>query len=344
MISHGVLLRTAEVIHMIDRRTLIASTGAALLAPPFPSLAQPAGKVYRIGVFDYAPVSPQHPNAVAFFDELRRRGYLQGQNLVVERRDAGGRADRLAEVAREMVAWRPEVITASSAGPNLALKAATTSIPIVMTGVGDPVGVGLVVSLARPGGNITGVATMVPENFSAKQLQLLNDGVPRVRRIAVFVNPDNPTNRNLLALLASAAQRLGLDLRIFEVRASGEVGAALEAARREGCQAVYTPGDAVLNSPALGLGQLVTGAGLPLISGLRRQAEAGGLMSYGPDFIDLYRRAAILTDRLLKGERPADLPIEQPTKFELVINLKTARELGLTIPQSVLLQADEVIR
>lgn len=329
---------------LIDRRTLIASTGAALLASSFPSLAQPAGKIYRIGVFDYTPVSPQHPNAVAFFDELQRRGYVQGQNLVVERRDAGGQKDRAAEVAREMVAWKPDVITASTPVPNLALKAATTSIPIVMTGVGDPVSLGLVVSLARPGGNITGVTPVVPENFSSKQLQLLHECVPTAKRVAVFANPDNPTTKNLLAPLASTAQRLGLDLRIFEIRATQEVGAAVEAARREGCRAVFSLSDAVLISPALGLGQMVTDAGLPLMSFLRRQTEAGGLMSYGPDFIDLYRRAAILADRLLKGERPADLPIEQPTKFELVINLKTARALGLTIPQPMLLQADEVIQ
>jgi len=327
---------------MIDRRTLIASTGAALLASPFPSLAQPAGKVYRIGVFDYAFVSPQHPNALAFFDELQRRGYVQGKNLVVERRDAGGRADRVAEVAREMVAWAPDLITASTAAPNLALKEATKSIPILLTSVGDPVGVGLVVSLARPGGNITGMTTAVPENFPSKQLQLLHDAVPSASRIAVFVNPDNPMTKGVLSPLASSARRLGLDLRIFDVRAPQEVAAAIEAARREGYQAVHSLGDPVLNSPALG--RLVTSAGLPLMSLLRRQAEDGGLMSYGPDFIDLYRRAAILADRLLKGERPADLPIEQPTKFELVINLKTARALALTIPQIVLLQADEVIQ
>lgn len=327
---------------MLDRRSVIAGAGGVLLASALPSRAQP-GKTYRIGVFDYGPVSPQHPNALAFFDELRRRGYVQGQNLLIERRDAGSQPDRLAEVAREMVAWKPHVITASGTGPNLALKAATDSIPIVMTGVGDPVGVGLVTSLARPGGNITGVASLVPEHFASKQLQLLHDTVPGAKRIAVLINPDNPLHKSLMVQAAATAQQLSLELRAFEVRAPEAAGAAIEAARRERCQAVYSPGDAVLNSPALGLGQLATDAGLPFLSGLRRQAEAGGLMSYGPDFLDLYRRAAILADRLFKGERAADIPIEQPSKYELVLNLKAAKALGLTIPRGVLLQADVAI-
>ena len=327
---------------MVDRRSVIAGVGGVLLASTLASRAQP-GKIYRIGVFDYSPVSPQHPNALAFFDELRRRGYVQGQNLVIDRRDAGSQLDRLAEVAREVVAGKPDVITASTAGPNLALKAATSSIPIVMTGVGDPVGVGLVASLARPGGNITGIAPFVPEHFAAKQLQLLHDAVPGAKRIAFLYNPDNPSNQNLLALVAATAQQLALELRVFEVRAPQAAGAAIEAARRDRCQAVYAPGDTVLVSPVLGLAQMAADAGLPLMSGLRRQAEAGGLMSYGPDWLDLYRRAAILADRLFKGERPADIPIEQPSKYELFVNLKTAKALGLTIPQSLLLQADAVM-
>ena len=327
---------------MLDRRGFVAGMAGTLLAGAFPALAQP-GRTYRIGVFDYGPVSAQHPNAVAFFDELRRRGYVQGLNLLVERRDADSRQERLAEVAREMVAWKPDVITASSTGPNFALKAVTASIPIVMTGVADPVAAGLVDSLARPGGNITGLTTVAPEHFAAKQLQLLHDAVPGARRIAVLVNPDNPLHTSMAARLAPTAQRLALELRFFEVRAPEAVAAAIDAARRERCQAMYSPGDAVVNSPTLGLGQLSADAGLPLLSSLRRQAEARGLMSYGPDFLDLYRRAAILADRLLKGARPADIPIEQPNKYELVVNLKTAKALSLTIPQGVLLQADVVI-
>ena len=327
---------------MLDRRNVIAGVGGVLLVPALVSRAQP-GRIWRVGVFDYSPVSPQHPNALAFFDELQRRGYSQGKNLVVERRDAGSQPERVAEVAREMVAWKPDVITASSTGPNLALKAATASIPIVMTGVGDPVAAGLAASLARPGGNITGITPSVPGHFAAKQLQMLSDAVPGARRIAVLVNPDNPSNKSLLVPLAAAAQQSGLELRVFEVRSPEAVGAAIGAAQRERCHAAYAPGDAVLNAPSIGLGKLFTEAGLPALSSLRRQTETGGLMSYGPDFLDLYRRAAILADRLLKGERPADIPIEQPSKFELVVNQKAARALGVTLPRSVLLLADEVI-
>lgn len=328
---------------MISRRILLARAGYALIPTPLVVHAQTPGKVYRLGVFDYGPVSPKHPNAVAYFDELRRRGYAQGQNLVVLRRDAGSQLDRLGEIAREVVSWKPDVITASSSGANLALKAVTTSIPIVMTGVGDPVGVGLVASLARPGGNFTGITAVAGNQFSAKALQLLHEAVPRAKVIGVFINPDNPGNRMLLSPLMAAAQHLSIDLRVFEVRAPQEVQAAIEAALREPCQAVYVPGDPVLNAPALGLGQRATDAALPLMSLLRLQVEAGGLMSYGPNFPDLYRRAAMQTDRLFRGERPAEMPIEQPTRFELVINRKTARTLGLTISQALLLQADEVL-
>lgn len=327
----------------MDRRNLITHAARALAALALPVSAQPAGRVYRIAVFDYAFVSPEHPNALAFFDELRRRGYVQGKNLIVERRDAGGSPERVAQVAREVVDWKPDLITASTATPNLALQQITRTIPIVMTAVADPMGVGLVASLAQPGGNITGVGSLVPEMFSSKQLQLLRDGVPRAKRIAVFVNPDNPMTRGALAPLPPAAERLGLELRIFEVRAVHEVPAVVEAARRDECHAVHSPGDQILTSPIVRLGERTRDAGLPLMSISRRQCEDGGFMSYGPDFLDMYRRAATMADRLLKGERPANLPVELPTKYEFVVNLKTAKALDLTVPKSVLGLADVII-
>lgn len=324
----------------LTRRLLLTAAAAAWAGAG--ARAQQAGRVYRIGVFDFGPVSPQHPNAVAFFDELRERGYVQGRNLIVERVDAGSQAARLAEVAQQIVAWKPDLITASGSGPNLALKAVTSTVPIVMTGVGDPVGLGLVASLAHPGGNFTGVTPVVPGGFVGKQLQLLQEAVPAARRVAIFGKTDNPALAVARAELMSAAPPLGMDLRLFDVPSREDIDAAIAAARKDQRQAVLAPGDAVLNSPAFA--QAVTAAGLPLMSLLRRHAEAGGLMSYGPDFIALYRRAAVLADRLLRGERAADMPIEQPTRFELVLNLDAAKRLGLAFPQSLLLRADEVIR
>ena len=329
----------------VDRRRLVAAALGAGLAHAWPLsvLAQAPGRVYRVAVFDFAPVSAQHPNALAFFDELRRRGYVAGQNLVVERRDAGGDPDRLALVAREVVAWKPDLITASSTAPNLAIKAATSTIPIVMTGVGDPVGIGLAQSLGRPGGNVTGIAFIVPGAFIGKMLQLLHEILPGATRIAMLVNPNNALNQVMIRQEApAAAQRLGIEMRVYEVRTSAEVEPAIEHALRDRCDAVLVYGDPLLNPPRVG--ELVARAGLPLMSFIRAHAQAGGLVSYGPDTIELYRRAAGVADRVLKGANPAELPIEQPSKFDLVVNLKAAKALGVTIPSSVLLRADEVIQ
>ena len=331
-------------LNQIDRRRLVAEAAATAVlgAWQLPSMAQAPGRIYRVAVFDFLPVSPEHPNAIAFFDELRRRGYVVGRNLIVERRDAGGDPQRLALVAQEVVAWKPDLITASSTAPNLAIKAATATIPILMTGVGDPVQLGLVQSLARPGGNITGIAVIVPGGFAGKQLQLLHEIVPGAKRIAVLVNPNNAVNGALVAQDARpAAEGLGLDLRVFNVRVATDIEAAVETAVRERCDAAWVLGDPLLNPPRVGA--LIARAGLPLMSFIRAHTQSGGLVSYGPDLVDLYRRAGGIADRLLKGALPAELPIEQPTKFELVVNVKAAKALGLTVASSVLLRADEVI-
>jgi len=331
-------------LNQIDRRRLVAEAAATAVlgAWQLPSMAQAPGRIYRVAVFDFLPVSPEHPNAIAFFDELRRRGYVVGRNLIVERRDAGGDPQRLALVAQEVVAWKPDLITASSTAPNLAIKAATATIPILMTGVGDPVQLGLVQSLARPGGNITGIAVIVPGGFAGKQLQLLHEIVPGAKRIAVLVNPNNAVNGALVAQDARpAAEGLGLDLRVFDVRVATDIEAAVETAVRERCDAAWVLGDPLLNPPRVGA--LIARAGLPLMSFIRAHTQSGGLVSYGPDLVDLYRRAGGIADRLLKGAAPAELPIEQPTKFELVVNVKAAKALGLTVSSSLLLRADEVI-
>jgi putative ABC transport system substrate-binding protein len=305
-------------------------------------MAQAPGRVYRVAMFDFFPVSAQHPSAVAFFGELRRRGYVAGQNLVIDRRDAGGDLERLAIVAREIVATKPDLVISSSTGPNLAIKAATSTIPLLMAPVADPVQLGLVESLARPGGNITGLTAVVPGGFAGKMLQLLHETVPAAKRIAALINPNNGGNQVILAQEApQAAQRLGLELRTYEVKSRPEIEPALDAARRDHCHAVWVWGDPVLNPAPLG--PLVTGAGMPLMSFIHGHTRAGGLMSYGPDLVDVFRRAGILADRLLKGANPAEIAIEQPSKFDLVINLGAAATLGLTIPGSVRLRADEVI-
>ncbi len=330
---------------MATRRGFVASAAATGLATAWPlaAIAQASGRVYRVAVFDFFPVSPQHPNAVAFFDELRRRGYLAGQNLVIDRRDGGGDPERLAIVAREVVAGKPDLVISSSTGPQLAIKAATSTIPLLMVPLSDPVQLGLVESLARPGGNVTGLTGVVPGGFAGKMLQLLHETVPEAKRIAALMNPTNVGNQAILAHEAlQAAQRLGLELRAYEVRFRPDIELALDAARRDRCQAVWVWGDPLLNPGRLG--PLVTAAGLPLMSFIHAHTHAGGLMSYGPDFVDLYRRAGILADRLLKGANPGEIAIEQPSKFDLVINLGAAAAIGMTVPRSVLLRADEVIQ
>jgi putative tryptophan/tyrosine transport system substrate-binding protein len=324
---------------------MMLAIAAGILLVPLDASAQMAAKVYRIGVLTMAPPDLRAPDQMAFYEELRKRGYVEGQNLVVERRNAAGQPDRLPALARELVALGPDLIVAVSPQPNRAVKDATSTIPIVMIAVADPVRVGLVASLARPGGNMTGVSTLVPGGFMAKLLELLRQVVPKATRIAVLVNPANEVMRVLAAQeIPEAARQLGVGIHIMEARTPDEIEPALNVAVSERVEALLMNADPVWNTPPARLPQFAARTGLPAIYLLRTQAEAGGLMSYGPNFPDLFGRAATYVDRILKGATPGDLPIEQPTKFELVINLKTAKALGLTIPQSLLLRADELIQ
>jgi putative tryptophan/tyrosine transport system substrate-binding protein len=323
---------------------IVLALAAGILAMALDASAQTPTKVYRIGMLDMVSYDPRSPNLIAFYEELRRLGYVEGQNLLVERRNAGGQPDRLPALARELVALQPDLIVASTPQPNRAVKDATSTIPIVMVSVADPVRAGLAASLARPGGNLTGVATLVPGGFIAKSLELLHQVVPKATRIAVLVNPNNEVHRITLAQeIPEAARQLGVKLNIFEARTPDEVEPALNAAVVERTEAVLVAGDPLFNTPPARLPELVARTGLPAIYLLRTQAQAGGLMSYGPDFVEMLRRTAGYVDRILKGARPADLAIEQPSKFDLVINLKTAKALGITVPQALLLRADEVI-
>ena len=314
---------------------------AGILLMPLDASAQTSAKVYRIGVLEMSPPDLRSPNQMAFYDELRQRGYVEGQNLNVERRNANRQPDQLPALAMELVALRPDLIVALGPQPNRAVKDATSTIPIVMIAVADPVPAGLVTNLARPGGNLTGVTTVVPGGIMAKSLDLLHQVAPKATRIGMLVNPTNEMHRiRVPQEIPDAARRLGVQIITVEARTADEIEPAINAAVGKGAEALFIQGDPVLNNPPERLPQIVARTGLPAIYFLRTQAEAGGLMSFGPDFVELSRRAASYVDRILKGAKPGDLAIEQPTKIDLVINLKTAKALGLTIPQSLRVQAE----
>jgi len=330
----------------MNRRAFIAAVAFALFAKPLTVTAQTAAGVYRLGILHPGTWTPSDPVLLGNWipEALRELGYIEGQNLIVERRNAAGQPDQLPALARELVALRPDLIVASSPQPNRAVKDATSTIPIVMFAVGDPVRAGLVANLARPGGNLTGVAAVVPGGFMAKMLELLHQAVPKATRIAMLVNPTNEMHRILVPLeIPEAARRLGVQIQTIEARTVDEIEPALNAAVGERAEALFIQGDPVFNSPPARLPQLVARTGLPALYFFRTQVEAGGLMSYGPVLPELSRRAAIYVDRILKGAKPGDLAIEQPTKFELVINVRAARAITLEIPPALLARADEVI-
>jgi putative tryptophan/tyrosine transport system substrate-binding protein len=279
-----------------------------------------------------------------FRETLRRTGWIEGRNLIIDQRAAGGRFEALLALARELVALNPHVLVTGGPQPSHAAKNATSSIPIVFIAVADPVRTGLVQSLARPGGNITGIATLVPGGFIAKQLELLKEAVPGATRIAVFANPTNEIYRATFATeVPPAAARLGVALRLREISTAEEIEPAIRAAVEERAQALLVIGDPLFHNPVKRIPELAATAGLPTMFLPRDLAVAGGLMSYGPDFIDISRRAATYVDQILKGAHPAYLPVDQPTRFQLILNLKTAKALGLAIPESILIQATEVI-
>ena len=281
----------------------------------------------------------------ALMDGLGRLGWTQGRNLEIDRRGAGGQQERLPSLAAELVRAGPDVVVAVGPQPTRAAKDAAGNTPIVMIGVGDPVAVGLVENLARPGGNVTGFTTFVPGGFGGKQLALLKEAFPAARRIAVLLNPKNEVATRLFPTdVPPAAAELGLQLDVIEVSASDEIERGIDDAVRKKADALLVYGDPMFHTPPQRLPDLAAHARLPAIYLVREVTQAGGLMSYGPDYVDMFRRAAGYVDRILKGEKPGSLPVEQPARFELVVNLITARALGLTIPQSLLTRADEVLQ
>jgi len=314
---------------------------SGLLVAPRKSEAQPAGKVPRIGFLVFVSSEGRYRG---FQQGLRDLGYIEGQNIAIEFRSADGSLERLSDLADELVRLQVDVLVAGSTeGANVA-KRATSTIPIVMANVADPVGFGLVSSLAKPGGNITGLSTMSAD-LSGKRLELIKEVVPRLRRIGVLWYPDSPNNVAGLKVLKAAAQSLGVDVRPLGIRPPvPEIDQAFGTAINWRADALIALDDALIISNRTRIIALAARHRLPAVYGYREFPDAGGLMAYGPSRHDMYRRAAAYVDKILKGAKPADLPVERPTKFELVINLKTAKVLGLTVPPSLLARADEVIQ
>ncbi len=313
-----------------------------LLIAPVAAEAQTASKVYRIGVLEVVPVASNATNLDSLRQGLRELGYLEGQNFVIEYRSADGRAERFPNLASELVRLKVDLIVTRGTPAALAAKRATGTIPIVMASSGDPISAGIVASLAHPGANVTGLSALATD-VQGKLLELLKEMVPQIARVAFLFNMSNPVLQAQWKEAEPMARSMGLRSQLLDVRTSHDLEPAFDAAARQRADAVVVGIDALTQTHR---GQIVGALAkrrLPAISREREFVDAGGLMSYGIHYADSYRRAVTYVDKILKGAKPADLPIEQPTRLELVINLRTAKALGLTIPPSVLVRADQVI-
>jgi putative ABC transport system substrate-binding protein len=325
----------------IDLKSAIV-TAAMLFALCSSADAQQA-KVHRIGLLSAASPSTVPARLEAFRQGLRDLGYVEGKNIVIEYRYAEGKPERLPALAVELLRLKVDVIVTAGPSPTRAAKEATSTIPIVMTWDYDPVGNGFVASLARPGGDITGLSTLAPE-ISGKQLELLKETVPKLSRVAVLGTSTVPGNADALSATKVAAEALKVKLQYLEIRDRKDLETVFQAARKGRADAVLALASRVLVSDRTRVAELAVKSRLPVIYGESEQVEAGGLMTYGVSIADLFRRAATYVDKILKGAKPADLPVEQPTKFEFIINLKAAKQIRLTIPPNVLARADKVIR
>jgi ABC-type uncharacterized transport system substrate-binding protein len=314
----------------------------AILTAPLIAEAQPLSHMPRIGVL--SGITREHDrNVKAFLGGMRALGYVEGQNLVMEYRGVAGQYERFPDLAAELVQLKVDVLLVGPTPAALAAKEATTTIPIVMAGVGDPVGSGLVASLAHPGGNVTGVSVLQPE-VVGKQLEFLKAVLPTVSHVAVLWNPAHPAHPLIVRAADVAAQALGVQLHLVEARGPDAFDSAFAAMTRAHAGALLVLGDPMFRQHRSRLAELAATSRLPTVHNDRAYVEAGGLLFYGASHPDMYRRAATYVDKILKGAKPADLPVEQPTHFELVINLKTVQALGITMPPSLLLLADEVIQ
>jgi putative ABC transport system substrate-binding protein len=325
---------------MIRRREFITLLGGTIIGWPLAARAQqPAMPV--IGFLGATTAAGQSQWTAAFVQRLRELGWVEGRTVTIEYRWAEGRFDRLPEIFAELVRRKVDVIFTHATPNVIAAKQATSIIPIVFTLVGAPVGAGLVASLARPGGNVTGVSNL-SSDLGGKRLDLLREVVPALRRLAILTKIDNPSAVLEMGDVQAAAHTLGLEVAIAEIRRADDIASAVESLKGR-VDALIVPPDALLLGHRIRINTLALGARLPTMHGSREYVEAGGLMSYGPNYSDLFRRAADYVDRILRGAKPADLPVEQPTKFDLIINLTTSKVLGLTIPSTLLARADEVI-
>jgi putative ABC transport system substrate-binding protein len=316
----------------------LAASIVVLLCAALAAEAQPAAKVYRIGVLE----AYRSPSLDLFVQGLREFGYFEGRNILIEYRSAEGRLDRLPALAEDLASIKVDVILAWATGPALAAKNATKTIPIVFMNANDPVNAGLVASLARPGGNVTGWTNTGPD-LSGKRLELLKELLPAVSRVAVLWNAGNPLVARQVSETEVAAHALKTELRVVAVRAPDDLESAFSTIVRGRAGGLIVIADVFTTEHRERIAALAAKNRLPMISEFRVSAVAGGLMAYGPSAPDAARRAAAYVDRILKGAKPGELPVEQPTKFDFVINLKTARALGLTIPRSMLLRADQVL-
>lgn len=328
---------------MMGRRAFIAS-GLGLCAMPLVASAQRAGKVARIGMLlpNTLEIAARNPRIAAFLKGLRDLGWTEGQNLVIEWRFAEGQLGRLAELAADLARIRVDVIVTAAAPSALAAQGATRSIPIVVLDPGDPVGLGLVASLARPGGNITGVSSIAPE-LAAKRLALLKEAVPTMARVAVLANAAIPPAEIAMQELEATAKVLGVQIQLVLIKGVKGIEQAFGDIVRQHADGIVVFPDPLTFSNEVAITGFALTSRIPALYGAMEFVHAGGLMSYGPSYQEMFRRGANYVDQILKGAKPGDLPIEQPTRFEFVINLKTAGVLGLTIPQSILLRVDRVI-
>jgi putative tryptophan/tyrosine transport system substrate-binding protein len=324
----------------VRRREFIAGLGAAA-AWPVVARAQQPGKLPTIGFLGSTTLLAESQRLAAFVHRLRELGWIEGRNVAIEVRWAEGRTERFAGIAAELVRLKVDVILTHNTPTVLAAKQATSVIPIVFAAAGDPVGTGVVASLARPGGNVTGLSTQSGD-LGAKRLELLREVVPGLRRLAIMGNVGAPNAVLEMDEVQAAARTLGLEVAALEIQRAEDIAPAFEALKGR-ADALYICVDPLINSNRVRINTLALAARLPTIHGFREHVEAGGLMSYGANYSDLFRRAGDYVDKILRGAKPGDIPVEQPTKFDLVINLTTAKALGLTIPETFLLRADEVI-